>query len=95
MAVSYYGDTEMVNAFLNKGADINATDELGWTPLMHDLWSEQVETVRLLLKHRANPNCVYTKDEYGTTFLSKTEECPKSPEKIQIMKLLQQSGITK
>lgn len=95
MEVAYYGDTEMINAFLDKGANINAIDELRWTPLMQALWSEQVEAVRLLLKRHANPNCVYTKDNYGATFLSKIEERPQSPEKIQIMKMLRQSGVTK
>ena len=95
MQVALSGDTEMVEAFLKKGANINAKDELGWTPLMNAMWNEQTETVKFLLKHHADTDCLHKRNKYGEPFLKNIMgRQPKSPELMQILKMLHQADVT-
>lgn len=41
---------------IEKGADVNATDDDGWTPLHHASRNGDIAMVRLLLDHGADPN---------------------------------------
>jgi ankyrin repeat protein len=57
------GNPKEVNYLINKGFDVNQTDEQGHTPLFYALRSGQSETARLLIQHGAvvsgseiNPN---------------------------------------
>lgn len=47
---------------LKRGADINAQDGAGTTALMYAAWTGQTETVRMLLKHGADPNLRNTRN---------------------------------
>jgi ankyrin repeat protein len=47
---------ELVQALLGKGADVNARDSRGWTPLMWAAASGHVEIVKLLIEHADDVN---------------------------------------
>lgn len=66
MACSYAGDIRTMRELLERGAHIDAQDELGWTPLMHAMWREQVEPVEFLLSAGAR---VDVKNERGQNVL--------------------------
>lgn len=59
---------EAVGLLLKHGADANATSAFGATALMAAAAGGDVETVRLLLAHGANPNVQATPDEPGFLF---------------------------
>ena len=46
-----------INACLQKGADVNAPDHMGWTPLMWSIWSG-VQAVERLIEHGADEDAV-------------------------------------
>ncbi len=54
MYAARYGDANSVRQLLDAGADANARNESGLTPLMWGL--ADVEITRVLLEHKANPN---------------------------------------
>ena len=58
------GDVKRVKELLEKGADPNARDEDGRTPLYWAAFRGHVEVVKLLLEHGADPNA---EDEAGRT----------------------------
>ncbi len=58
------GDLAGVLAELDKGADVNAKDEQGYTPLHNAAWEGHKEIVELLIAKGADVNA---KDEYGYT----------------------------
>src|SRR5450432_3009226 len=49
-------DLESAGAILASGADINASDSFGWTPLMIAAKNGSTELVQLLLTSGADPN---------------------------------------
>lgn len=49
------GDHEFVRRLLDMGADPNAPDRHGWTPLMFAVMSNDVDTVEMLLDEGADP----------------------------------------
>ncbi|MEW6351608.1 MAG: ankyrin repeat domain-containing protein [Thermodesulfobacteriota bacterium] len=49
------GDTQELQRFIDAGADVNARDGQGWTPLMNAAQKGHVEAVKLLLDKGANP----------------------------------------
>jgi ankyrin repeat protein len=55
---------EEVRSLLEKGADANGVDDLGWTPLMNAAEAENIEILKLLLEHGADIN---KKNEAGET----------------------------
>jgi ankyrin repeat protein len=50
MAAAFIGDAEVLKALLVSGADLNATDRIGWTALTYAVLQVQAEIVRLLLE---------------------------------------------
>jgi ankyrin repeat protein len=54
---------ENIIALLNKGADINARDKAGYTPLIHAIVNRNPEKVKTLLNHGADINIKAQKGE--------------------------------
>ena len=52
---AFWGDTEMVCAFLDAGADIDSKGEDDHTPLHYAIEAEKAEAARLLISRGANP----------------------------------------
>lgn len=55
-------NADRIRLLIKKGADINARDSRGRTPLMAAVWKDHVETVRLLLTFRPK---LFVKDNEG------------------------------
>jgi ankyrin repeat protein len=53
---SEQGHSKAVHLLINSGAEVNATDASGWTPLMMAMGAGEMEVVRLLLDAGANVN---------------------------------------
>lgn len=60
------GDEDAVVALLKRGDDINAFDDIGFTPLHHAAASERLNVMRLLLKAGANANA-HDESKIGNT----------------------------
>lgn len=60
------GNSAAVTLFIDAGMSLEARDRVGQTPLMAATLADQIETVRLLLARKANPNA---HDKYGGTAL--------------------------
>jgi hypothetical protein len=58
------GDLEQLDQLLGQGADVNAGDRTGVTPLMRAAYHGQLAMVRALVEHGADPNA---KDRSGLT----------------------------
>jgi ankyrin repeat protein len=56
LRASIIGDVKKVKKLLKEGADVNAKDEFGWTPLHGAAILGHIEVVKLLLEHGADPN---------------------------------------
>ena len=56
MAATVMGRTEIVNALLKKGVDINAEDRVDMSALGYAAWKKNAELANLLLRAGANPN---------------------------------------
>lgn len=80
------GDIELIKKFLNDGIDINTTSQYGATALTFAADIQNVELVKLLLEHKADPNIV---DQfYGATpFLWAISE-----DNYDIVKLMVENG---
>jgi ankyrin repeat protein len=61
------GDRKAVQALLKQGADVNAADPDGTTPLQWAVRSDDAETVQMLLRGGANPRAT---NRYGVTPVS-------------------------
>jgi ankyrin repeat protein len=56
LRASIIGDVKKVKKLLKEGADVNAKDEFGWTPLHGAAILGHIEVVKLLLEHGADPD---------------------------------------
>lgn len=56
LRVSAKGDIKIVKYLIEKGANVNASDEFGWTPLTHAASGGHTETAKLLIKEGADVN---------------------------------------
>ena len=61
------GDRKTVQALLKQGADVNAADPDGTTPLQWAVRGDDIDTVQMLLRSGANPRA---SNRYGVTPLS-------------------------
>jgi len=89
---SFPDDSEIVQLLVGHGADIEARDEEGATPLMRAAEFGQTGIVRALLEHGAK---VEAKDKYGNTALIAAAcECAvvDMPDTLPSMKLLLEKG---
>lgn len=50
------GDSDAVIALLNNGYDVNAVDDIGFTPLMYAAMTGNTDMTRALLENGADPN---------------------------------------
>ena len=55
-ALVYAKNLEIAQMLLDAGADVNAMDQNGWTPLMWAYTPKELEKVKWLIKHGANVN---------------------------------------
>lgn len=87
------GNVEKIKLLLENGADVNAKDDKGWTPLMmasrHSNTSSNIETVNLLLQNGADVNA---KQNTGWTPLMLASRYSNTDSNIQTVKLLLQNG---
>ena len=60
------GQIEIIRMLIGRGADVNATNELGWTLLMIATLNKKSQVVSLLIQSGADP---YIKSEQGRTAL--------------------------
>jgi ankyrin repeat protein len=58
---------EVVALLLERGADVDASNKAGWTPLIAAVLSGHTEVVRLLLERGADPHAAVTSVEIGVT----------------------------
>jgi len=84
------GNRAMLEHLLKRGADINTPSAAGWTPLHQYCGGNDVEFIRFLLDHGANPNAA---DKDGTTpiHLAVTRD---NAEAKAIVEMLLQRGAT-
>jgi len=54
MLAAQNGDTDTINELLKHGANVNATDDRGWSPLIVAIFGGHVNSVKALLNHEAN-----------------------------------------
>jgi len=64
------GHKEIAQRLLSKGADANAADDLGWTPLMLAAGKGDADLVKMLIKTGADPKA---KDIYGQSAVMKAK----------------------
>ena len=79
------GDIESVRAFIEAGADVNARDAEGMTPLMYAAKSGNIESVRILIESGAD---VTAQDSERRTPLSLAAK----RENAEIVRLLTEAG---
>ena len=68
-AVRYACNKEVLQAIIDHGADVNATNEKNWTALMIASAMSNIDAINVLLKAGADPNIA---DAHGDTFLHDT-----------------------
>ena len=59
MIVSGLGYIGLVQAFIDAGADVNASTRTGWTPLTYAVNEGHPDVIRLLTKHGANVEALF------------------------------------
>ena len=66
-----HNDTAIMKELLASGADVNAKDDIGWTPLHRAAWSDSVEAARILIANGAD---IKVKSKRGDTPLDTATE---------------------
>jgi len=85
LAESYLGNAAAIPELLKQGADINGSDVLGFTALMHAAENGRTEAVQVLLDHGADVNAA---DNMGCTTVTVAAEAGH----LDIVRLLLEHG---
>jgi ankyrin repeat protein len=83
------GHVDVVRALIVGGADLEASDFYGWTPLMKATYHNNIEIVKLLVDNGADVNA---RNSSGNSILYIAEELNRQPE---ILHLLVNTGATR
>ena len=84
------GNTEVVSFLIEKGADVNAKRDDGWTPLHSAAYKRREDTARVLIAAGANVNA---KTKWGTTPLhAAVSRGYKGPNNEDVVRLLLEKG---
>lgn len=78
-----------MRVLLDKGADVNAKDKKGMTPLMRAARSGEFDIVRVLIERGAR---ISEEDEIGKTALDYAQGKLKGEEKDDMARLLKKAG---
>lgn len=87
MSAAFAGETTTVQALAEKGADVNLSNENGWTALLSAASCGHTEMVRLLLSMKADANAA---DKGGDTPLKMAAQ----EDHMEIVVLLREAGAT-
>lgn len=85
-ASCYLQQPSIVKLLCDYGADVNARDSRGLTPLMISTMLENTEQVRILLQHKADPNIKDNKKQTALDYTFMNKRC------ADIKKLLLEHG---
>ncbi len=66
MSAAFFNHTDVVRILLDKGADVNAETDKGYTALIESAWPGFVDVMKILIEKGAN---IEAKDKEGTTAL--------------------------
>ncbi|MBT28688.1 MAG: hypothetical protein CMO01_03425 [Thalassobius sp.] len=67
---AFYGYEKIIELLVAKGADINAVNEAGQTPLYSAIHADHVQAVEALLNHGASLSTKYTDNRYTALHLA-------------------------
>jgi len=73
MLAAYNGNIEIVKLLIDKGADVNTTDEIGRTALMFASSGPFVNTVLTLLQAGAKPNLTDKEEDWTAAMMAAAE----------------------
>ena len=76
------GHVDVVKALIDNGADLEASDFYGWTPLMKATYRNNIEIVKLLVEKGANVNA---KNFVGNSVLYIAEELNIKPDILHLL----------
>jgi ankyrin repeat protein len=78
-----------VQALLSAGADVNASDNLGRTPLMIAALTSKIDNLKILLSNGAN---VFAQDKEGKTIINYATQRGNTKDARKVVKLLKAAG---
>lgn len=90
MVASEKGRLEAVELLIEKKASSDSRDASGWTPLMHAIFAQRPDVVKLMLHARANAQAVAETDGKVTPLILAA-----SASRLELVKLLLASGASK
>ncbi len=73
MLAAYNGNNEIVKLLINRGGDVNLTDEIERTALMYASTGPFVNTVTTLLEAGAEPNLIEKEENWTAAMMASAE----------------------